>query len=123
MDVGTLLSRSHLLQKTEHISATASARDGSEPTQHLIQLDEPQMLPEDVNQKTDYEQVVESLNEFLEPTDTSLKFEFHDKLERYYVTLVDKQTDEVVKEIPPKKMLDVYAAMAEFMGFIVDEKI
>lgn len=54
---------------------------------------------------------------------TSIKFELHDKLDRYYVSVIDKNTDEVIKEIPPKKMLDMYAAMAEFMGFIVDEKV
>ncbi|GEL78703.1 flagellar protein FlaG [Tenuibacillus multivorans] len=68
-------------------------------------------------------ELVEGLNEFLEPVDTSLKYELHDKLDRYYVTVVDQNTDEVIKEIPPKKLLDVYAAMAEFMGLIVDEKI
>ncbi|SEQ25105.1 flagellar protein FlaG [Piscibacillus halophilus] len=68
-------------------------------------------------------EMVEGLNDFLEPVHTSIEFQFHDKLERYYVSVVDRETDEVVKEIPPKKLLDVYAAMFEFMGFIVDERI
>ncbi|WP_164668086.1 flagellar protein FlaG [Virgibacillus doumboii] len=67
--------------------------------------------------------VVDKLNEFTEPLRTNLRFEFHEKLEEYYVTVVNPMTDEVIKEIPPKKMLDMYAAMAEFMGILVDEKI
>jgi flagellar protein FlaG len=63
------------------------------------------------------------LNDFLTPTQTSLKFEFHDKLNEYYVTLVDEKTKEVVKEIPSKKMLDFYAAMTEFIGVMMDKKI
>ncbi|MFP3361912.1 flagellar protein FlaG, partial [Planococcus sp. SIMBA_143] len=50
------------------------------------------------------------------------KFELHDKLEKYYVTVVDSETKEVIKEIPPKKFLDMYAQMAEFMGILIDEK-
>ncbi|MFC4557521.1 flagellar protein FlaG [Virgibacillus kekensis] len=67
--------------------------------------------------------VVDKLNEFTEPLRTNLRFEFHEKLEEYYVTVVNPHTDEVIKEIPPKKLLDMYAAMAEFMGVLVDEKI
>lgn len=66
---------------------------------------------------------VDKLNSFLEPGRRNLKFELHDKLEKYYVTVVDSETSEIIKEIPPKKLLDMYAAMAEFMGILVDKKI
>lgn len=69
------------------------------------------------------ESLVHGLNEFLTPMKTSLKFQLHEKLNEYYVTIIDEKTKEVVREIPPKKMLDMYAAMTEFMGLIVDKKI
>ncbi|MBN8201552.1 flagellar protein FlaG [Bacillus sp. NTK034] len=68
-------------------------------------------------------EVVDSMNEFLQASHTSLKFVLHDELNEYYVTLVDDLTQEVVKEIPTKKMLDMYAAMTEFVGLMVDKKI
>ena len=68
-------------------------------------------------------EAIEKMNDFLSPTRRNLKFELHDKLERYYVSVVDSNTDEVIKEIPPKKFLDMYAAMAEYMGILVDKKI
>ncbi|GGN53659.1 MULTISPECIES: flagellar protein FlaG [Oceanobacillus] len=74
-------------------------------------------------QRDAVEEAVDNLNQFLEPSRRNLKFELHDKLDKYYVTVVDSTTDEVIKEIPPKKILDMYAAMAEFMGLLVDEKI
>lgn len=73
--------------------------------------------------KKQIEEVVKGMNKFLEPTHTSLKFQFHEKLNEYYVSIVDDQTREVVREIPPKKLLDMYAAMTEFLGLIVDKKI
>lgn len=66
---------------------------------------------------------VSSLNGFIEPLQTNLKFVFHDELNEYYVTVVNPSTDEIIREIPPKKMLDMYAAMAEYMGILIDEKI
>ncbi|MCS0673400.1 flagellar protein FlaG [Cytobacillus firmus] len=68
-------------------------------------------------------EVVASMNEFLQASHTSLKFVLHEELNEYYVTLVDDLTQEVVKEIPSKKMLDMYAAMTDFVGLMVDKKI
>lgn len=67
--------------------------------------------------------VVQGMNEFLSASNTHLKFEFHDRLKEYYVTIVDDVTREVVREIPAKKMLDMYAAMTEFVGLMVDQKV
>jgi len=67
--------------------------------------------------------VVDKMNEFMDPLRTNLKFELHEQLDEYYVQVVNPFTNEVIKEIPPKKMLDMYAAMAEYMGILVDEKI
>lgn len=74
-------------------------------------------------EKREIESMIEGLNKFLETSRTTIQFELHDKLDRYYVKLVDSETKELVREIPPEKMLDMYAQMAEFMGFLVDEKI
>ncbi|MBD8071403.1 flagellar protein FlaG [Bacillus sp. PS06] len=73
--------------------------------------------------KTDMEDIVNNMNKILESSHTALKFELHEELQEYYVTIVDDVTQEVVKEIPSKKMLDIYAAMTEFVGLVVDKKI
>lgn len=73
--------------------------------------------------KDKMKKIVKGLNDFLQPSQTSLKFELHEKLNEYYVQIIDGNTHEVVKEIPPKKMLDIYVAMMENIGLIVDEKI
>ncbi|WP_421381440.1 flagellar protein FlaG [Bacillus salacetis] len=84
-------------------------------------------LPKDQHQepvtKEEVQQVVKGMNEFLSATNTHIKFEFHEELKEYYVTIVDNTSNEVVKEIPAKKVLDMYAAMTEFVGLLVDKKI
>ncbi|MEN2768738.1 flagellar protein FlaG [Ornithinibacillus xuwenensis] len=73
--------------------------------------------------KNDVKMAVDKLNDFVEPLRTNLKFELHDELNEYYVTIVNPDTNEVIKEIPSKKVLDMYAAMADYMGFLIDKKI
>lgn len=74
-------------------------------------------------EKQKIQEVVRGLNEFLQPSHTSLKFQYHDELNEYYVSVVDDSTSEIVREIPSKKLLDFYAAMTEFVGLMVDKKI
>lgn len=73
--------------------------------------------------KKELEQTIDGMNKFLEPSNTALKFQLHDKLNEYYVAIVDPETDEIIKEIPPKKFLDMYAVMLESIGLIVDHRI
>lgn len=91
-----------------------------------------QAIQEKVQQKADKEQqlpadkakqMTDSMNTFLESANTQLRFKYHEKLNEYYVTIVDSKTDEVIREIPSKKLLDIHAAMREFVGLLVDRKI
>ena len=82
------------------------------------------MQPQTKDQiKKKVEEVVKGLNEFLKPAHTSIQFKLHEKLNEYYVTIVDDNTNEVIKEIPSKKLLDMYADMEEHLGLLVDKKI
>ncbi|MEH7235791.1 flagellar protein FlaG [Bacillus sp. JJ1562] len=96
---------------------TESRGENIAPPQEFRNQSEKQDSKEDVNQ------VIDSLNKFLEPNNTSLRFELHEDLNEYYVTIINDETHEVVREIPSKKILDIYAAMTEFLGFVVDKKI
>jgi len=66
--------------------------------------------------------VVDDLNQSLVGANTHLKFQFHEKLQKYYVAIIDDQTNEVIKEIPPKKLLDTYADMMGHLGLLVNTK-
>ena len=73
--------------------------------------------------KDKLQQAIDSINEIFEINNSELKFIFHDGLKEYYVQLVDSETEEVVKEIPSKKLLDIFYEMQKLVGMIVDEKI
>lgn len=73
--------------------------------------------------KKKVQDAVSALNEFLEVNYSTSKFFYHEGLDRYYVSVVDKETQEIVKEIPPRKLLDAFYEMQKMVGMIVDEKI
>lgn len=82
-----------------------------------------QLLDNADETKANVQEVVKKMNEMLEINNNSSKFIFHEGLERYYVSIVNRETEEVVKEIPPKKLLDAFYEMQKMLGMIVDEKI
>lgn len=67
-------------------------------------------------------QAVDGLNEAFEVVRTHLRFRLHEDTHRYYVEIVDTLANEVIREVPPKRFLDMIADMYQFMGIIVDEK-
>lgn len=47
----------------------------------------------------------------------------HERSNRVMVKVIDTLTDEVIREIPPEKILDAMANICELAGIIVDERI
>lgn len=53
---------------------------------------------------------------------TVAEFGYHDETNRVTIKIVDKDTNETIKEIPPEKTLDLIAKAWELAGILVDEK-
>ena len=53
---------------------------------------------------------------------TEAVFGIHEATNRVTIKIVDKETKEVVKELPPEKTLDLIAKAWEMAGLLVDEK-
>jgi flagellar protein FlaG len=54
---------------------------------------------------------------------SEIKFGIHEKTDRVTIKLVDKDTQEIIKEFPPEKTLDMIAKCMEIAGVLVDEKL
>ena len=65
---------------------------------------------------------VDRANNVLFKNNTHLQFKIHDVTKDVMVKIVDDETGDVIKEIPPEKMLDLVAKIWEIAGIIVDEK-
>ena len=62
------------------------------------------------------------INKKIAPTQTECSFKYHEKTHRISITVKDKETDKVIREIPPEKTLDMIAKTLELAGILVDEK-
>lgn len=75
------------------------------------------------NQQQKNEQIrkaVEQMNKQMHNSEAI--FGIHEETNRVTIKIVDKETDEVIKELPPEKTLDMIARVWEMAGILVDEK-
>lgn len=66
---------------------------------------------------------IESANDELVVYDRKFEFSIHEKTKEIMVKVIDTSTGEVIREIPPEKILDLVASLWEIAGLIVDEKV
>ena len=71
--------------------------------------------------KEDLDKAVKKLNKFLEDEKTHAEYEKHKDLGTIMVRIVDDETEKVVIELPPKKVLDMIASMCKQVG-LIDKK-
>jgi flagellar protein FlaG len=65
---------------------------------------------------------IERANKALEGRSTSFEFSIHKQTKQISIKVIDKDTGEVIREIPPEKTLDMVAKMWEMAGLLVDER-
>ena len=91
-------------------SANTAADDNSKKVEQDIQLNEKAL-----------KQRISEINSKLN-NNTVAEFGYHDETNRVTIKIVDKDTKETIKEIPPEKTLDLIAKAWELAGILVDEK-
>lgn len=109
-------------ESTDGVMDVQIAKDSDESVTLSIQADRKQL----VNDQKDVD--LDKLKKVMEKAVASLphsdaKFGIHEKTNRIIIKLVDRDTQEVIKEIPPEKTLDLLAKRMELAGVLVDERM
>lgn len=65
---------------------------------------------------------ISKANSKLKEHRTRCEFSYHDDTNRVSIKVIDRNTDKVIKEIPPEDTLKVLEKIWELAGILVDEK-
>ncbi len=84
-----------------------------------------EVKPRQVNaEKITYEEtneIVKSLENYMNVLQTNIGFSINTDLEKVIVTVTNKETDEVIRQIPPKELVALQEKMKELTGIIFSE--
>ena len=68
--------------------------------------------------------LVSSVNQYVDAvSNNKVGFHYDQQNERHIVLVKDKDTDEIIREIPPKEMVDLLKNLEDITGIIYDNKI
>ncbi|HHW49106.1 MAG TPA: flagellar protein FlaG [Clostridiaceae bacterium] len=65
---------------------------------------------------------IERANRAISIANRKFEFSIHEKTKQIMVKVINTDTNEVIREIPPEKILDIVASLMELAGLIVDER-
>jgi flagellar protein FlaG len=68
------------------------------------------------------DELVDNLNQHIQATNRALQFSVHEKYGRPIISVIDKETDEVIRQIPPEVALQVADALEDVAGALVSER-
>jgi len=96
---------------------------GFEDMKRVKTMPEQQPRPEESQYSLqEIEKAVGEVNKTTEAFNIGIRFKLHEGAGRLMLEVIDLETNEVIKEIPPKKLLDLAAGIREMIGLLLDEK-
>jgi flagellar protein FlaG len=108
--------------QSDYGSTVINNRDSS-PTEAAI--------TEDIMHKPKYDltvsqeafvKILEKANKAVEGVQIKFEYSIHKKTGEVMVKMLNSETDEIIREIPSEKILDLVAGLQELSGVIIDEK-
>lgn len=89
----------------------------------FIELENDSRTREEKYSKEELIELIERANDDFVVYDRRFEFSIHEKTKKITVKVFDTVTDEIIREVPPEKILDLVAGIWEIAGIIVDKKI
>ncbi|MCK4257413.1 MAG: flagellar protein FlaG [Halanaerobiales bacterium] len=91
-------------KKNDNIEQTKNTLQGSESKKSILEI-------------------TNELNEMVKTFNRKLEFSVHEDTNRVMVKVVDTETDEIIREIPPEAVLDIVAKMQDTFSIFVDVRV
>ncbi len=111
------------VRPVEDISTVSNSNSASVKTSAEVEAEETMesLLKGNPPSEQTVKQAISDINKKIN-TNTIAEYGYHDETNRVTIKLVDKDTDEVIKEYPAEETLDMIAKVWELAGMFVDEK-
>ncbi|WP_320043898.1 flagellar protein FlaG [uncultured Desulfobacter sp.] len=114
-------------EKITKLSELKQAESSSIDTKRAESRTSEQKREESDNQakltRKDVEEMVEALEDFANTVQTRLNFSIDDDTEDVVVKIMDKETDEVIKQFPAEEILELREKMQDLSGLLFSTNV
>lgn len=114
-------------EKPESVAGSVQPVEKVDKTTSIVENAQEKGQSENGEQSKDPQANIEQIRKAVEKLNKNLSnseavFGIHEDTNRVTIKIVDKNTKEVLKELPPEKTLDMIAKVWELAGILIDER-
>ncbi len=114
-------------EKPESMAGSVQPVEKVDKTTNIVENAKEKGQSENGEQSKDPQANIEQIRKAVEKLNKNLSnseavFGIHEDTNRVTIKIVDKNTKEVLKELPPEKTLDMIAKVWELAGILIDER-
>jgi flagellar protein FlaG len=109
----------HRLSAPPGVSKTAvlDDRQGESVEQPKAGAADPRVAAGELNQ------AVSNINDYVQTVQRTLKFSVDEDTGRTVITVVDRQTDEVIRQIPPEVTMEIASRLQSSVGLLLKTRV
>jgi flagellar protein FlaG len=115
-----------MIQDVKNISATQPIHRNEEEFKKL----EPEVRVESLGPKaletlsqSDLEKIIKEMNQFIQIFNSRIAFELDKDTGKTILKIIDPQTNEVIRQIPPEELLRISKRISELLGLIINARV
>lgn len=126
MDLIKSMALEPVRRQVEMLTSTSSAantknNDVNKVTNEKKEAQNTEQKNDATNEKIN--RIAEAMDSYVQSIQRDLKIQIHDETGHIMVRVTSQDGSKVIREIPPKELLDLAARMEELAGTLFDEKV
>lgn len=124
MDINNHSVLHRIINETEPVKKVDKVADVTVKEKKIIDPEGNEYTPGTLSNysQEQLQKMIDQSNKHLLGKDAKLTYKVHESTKKTIITLVDTNTEEVIREIPSEKMLDSIANIWEMVGIIVNKE-
>lgn len=73
--------------------------------------------------REEVERATDKLNRLMGLINKRVRFDLHEDSDQIMVRVIDQDTEDVLKEMPPKRVLELLNSLTDIAGLLVDQRV
>ena len=110
------------LKKVEKTSDIDNLFEKDEDRPPVTDEDEFHLEPGTLDEET-VSLMTDQLNELMDKINCNLEFKYNKEVNLMTIKMIDKKTQEVIKEVPPEEMIENMVKAKDWLGAFIDQNI
>ena len=103
-------------------SVAAKPLEALTPAEKEEQKQEARLQPGTMSEES-VSNMTETFNKLMDKINCDVEFKYNKEVEMFNVKMIDKKTNEVIKEFPPEEMIENMIKAKDWLGAFIDKAI